>query len=69
MITSIEEIKPSPFAINQVRVSVDNLGADLKYHLKNIGVSEKYYHEAANFIKSHFKDYEKWLNTHENELF
>jgi len=69
MITSIEEIKPSPFAINQVRVSVENMGADLKFHLKNIGVSEKYYKEAAFYITNHWDEYSKWLKAHEDELF
>lgn len=69
MITSIDEIKPSPFAINQIRVSVENMHSDLKYQLKQAGVSESYYKEAVAYLKSHFKEYESWLKKHEDELF
>lgn len=66
MINSIDDIKPSPFAINQIRVSVENMHADLKYHLKQAGISEGYYKEAVTYLKSHFKEYEKWLKDHED---
>ena len=69
MITSIDEIQPSPFAINQIRVTVENLHSDLKYHLKKVGISESYYKEAVTYLKSHFKEYEEWLKKHEDELF
>lgn len=66
MIKDINDIKPSPFAINQVRMTVENLGGDLKFHLKKINVSEAYYKEATAFIKSHPKDYDKWMKDHED---
>lgn len=69
MITNIKDIKPSPFAINQIRVQVENLGSDLKYHLKKVGISEAYYKEAVDFLKKHPKEYDTWLKENEDKLF
>ena len=69
MITKITDIKPSPFAINQVRVSVENLGADLKFHLKNLGISETAYKESVAYLNKHWDEYTKWLAEQENNGF
>ena len=67
MITSINDIKPNAFAVWQVRNFVQG-GADLKFNLKKLNISETAYKESIKYIQSHWKEYCQYLDDHEDEL-
>lgn len=67
MIANVNDIKPTPFEVWQVRNFVKG-GADLKFNLKKLGISETAYNEGVKYIQSHWKEYCKYLDDHADEL-